>query len=96
MNYTESLKTTDKSVKPMNYSDYTMLDGYAWADAQKNKGYHVIEEAGNWPYVIVVRGVAENGCYVIKEYSEHDIATWIYGSNQKEEYTNHLNQIRSE
>jgi len=38
----------------------------------------------------------ENGSYVIKEYTEHDVKTWIYSNDDegREEYTHHLNQLK--
>ena len=34
--------------------------------------------------------------YVIKEYTEHDVKTWIYANSEegREEYTHHLNQLK--
>jgi len=96
MNFTDSLKTTATAVKPCTFYDYTMLDGYAWAEAQSRHGYWSNPAFGDWPYDIFANGRSENGAYVIKEYTEHDVKTWIYSNDNggREEYTHHLNQLK--
>lgn len=97
MQFTSSRKTTETTTKSCDYADYTMLDGYAWADVQHGRGYWSNPAFGNWPYVIYANGVnRENGVYVIKEYTEHDVKTWVYQANAegKQEYTHHLEQLK--
>lgn len=99
MNYTQSLKTTETEVKPCDFYDYTMLDGYTWAEVQNKRGYWANPSFGEWPYNIIVNGRnSENGSYVIKEYTEHDVKAWIYSNDAggREEYTHHLNQLHAD
>ena len=99
MKFTQSLKTTATEVKPCDFYDYTMLDGYAWAEVQAKRGYRANPAFGEWPYNIIANGRnAENETYVIKEYTEHDVKTWIYSNSDegREEYTNHLNQLHAD
>ena len=98
MNFTQSRKTTATEVKSCDFYDYTMYDGYSWAELQHKKGYTAMPEVGDWPYNIIVRGRnQENEAYIIKEFTEHDVKTWIYENSDegKTEYTHHLNQLRA-
>lgn len=97
MNYTQSRKTTADVTKSCDYADYTMYDGYTWAEVQARQGLTAMPEVGEWPYNIYVRGVnSESGNYIIKEFTEHDVKTWIYTDTPdgKEQYTHHLKQLR--
>lgn len=99
LNFTQSRETTADSIKSCDFTDFTLYDGYDWASVQKERGYTAMEECGNWPYNIIVRGVhRENGSYVIKEYTEHDIKTWVYQPTEdgKRQYTFHLDQLRAD
>jgi hypothetical protein len=81
-------------IKVCDYEDYTMLDGYAWAVQQENSIHgklHVDPSIGEWPYYVVARG-ARNDKYIIKEFVEHDVKTWIY--EDRAEYTQHLKTLR--
>ena len=97
MTFTDSRKTTATEVKSCDFADYTMLDGYTWAEVQKTRGYWANPAFGQWPYNIIANGRNnENSTYVIKEYTEHDVKTWIYSNSEEgsEEYTHHLNQLK--
>lgn len=83
-------------IKPCDSFDYTMLDGYAWAERQANSihgALHPDPTIGDWPYSVVVRGKRQDK-YIIKEFTEHDVKTWIYTEDEREEYTNHLVELR--
>lgn len=78
------------------YKDYTGLDGYAWAEQQANSihgALHADPAIGDWPYVVVVRGCRDD-VYIIKEFCEHDVTTWVYVD--KAEYTAHLTKLRAD
>lgn len=92
METTQSLKTTATAIKPVNYIDYTMYDGYQWAEVQRSKGLWCNPAYGDWPYVIVANGNTGDN-YVIKEFVEHDVKTWLY--TDVDEYTHHLDQLKA-
>jgi hypothetical protein len=82
------------TIKPCDSYDYTMLDGYAWAEQQAKSIHgplHADASMGDWPYNIVLRG-ARDDKYIIKEFTEHDVKTWVY--TDKNEYTKHLASLR--
>ena len=84
----------NKTVKVADYFDYTMLDGYAWAEQQANSKHGALyadPSIGDWPYLVVVRG-ARDDKYIIREFCEHDVKTWVY--TDRNEYTEHLKQLR--
>lgn len=85
-------------MKAPDYTDYTLLDGYAWAEQQAHSVHgplHVDESIGDWPYLVVARG-ARDDKYIIKEFCEHDVKTWVYQENERDEYTAHLEYMRKE
>jgi len=92
----ESLQTTATHIKPVNYSDYTMYDGYQWQQLQYQKGLWSNPAMGDWPYVIFANGNTGDN-YVIKEYAEHDVKVWLYANSDDgiEEYTHHLDQLKA-
>lgn len=99
MNFTQSLKTTKDAVKPCNFYNYTMYDGYDWMTLQSKHGYWSNPKYGDWPYVCFANGRnAENSTYIIKEFCEHDVKTWIYSNDDegREEYAHHLEQLNQE
>lgn len=86
------------TIKPCDSFDYTMLDGYAWAEQQANSihgALHADPAMGEWPYLVIVRGNRQ-GKYVIKQYCEHDVSTWVYTESERDQYTNHLKQLRDQ
>lgn len=96
LNFTQSRKTTADTIKSCDYSDYTIYDGYTWAEVQHNNNLHINPAFGDWPYVMVANG-ATNDSFIIKEYAEHDVKTWVYQDNEdgREQYTHHLNQLKA-
>lgn len=106
--FTQSRATTATLVKSCDYDDYTMLDGDAWAEKQKQwHGLWSNPALGNWPYVVYANGCTGDR-YIIKEYSEHTVKTWIYtehtGDKDRKpsdpmlainQYTNHLDQLKA-
>lgn len=82
------------TIKPCDSFDYTMLDGYAWAEHQASSihgALHADPSIGDWPYMVVVRG-ARDDKFIIKEFCEHDVKTWVY--TDRKEYSDHLNSLR--
>ena len=89
---------TTRAYKPCDYYDYTPYDGYAWMERQIKSIHgqlYAIAEYGEWPYLIAMRG-KRGEHYIIKTFCEHDENTWIYGSNERDAYEAHLNELRKE
>lgn len=88
------MQVTDYKLPKADYFDYTILDGYDWIQQQTGSIHgklYVMAEYGDWPYVAAVRG-ARDDKYIIKEYCEHDVKTWVF--TDKNEYTQALNYFR--
>ncbi len=76
------------------YNDYTMLDGYSWAEQQANSIHGTLyadPSIGDWPYVVYVRG-ARDDSYIIKQFCEHDVTTWVFPN--RADYTAKLKELR--
>jgi hypothetical protein len=91
-----AMKTT---IKAADYFDYTPLDGYDWMERvtrpSLNGTLQVRPEVGDWPYMCVVAGKLNHGAqdkYVIREFCEHDIQTWVY--YDRSEYQQHLSALK--
>lgn len=85
------------TIKPCDSFDYTGLDGYAWAEQQAQSIHgplHADPSMGEWPYLVIVRGKRDDK-YIIKEFCEHDVKTWVYEASERNEYTARLDEMRA-
>jgi hypothetical protein len=52
-------------------------DGYTFMGYLQERGWRALHGKGNWPYVVVLRYVAEPGRHVLARYIEADFTVWI-------------------